>query len=113
LKPPCAEVLTGGQIVDAVWGRLLDPAGQHPRRPLDDDPDLHLLVDGCRLDAVQRVESAYIFSLPAAASCMRVVSHAAVPAELGLAFSTRPVRLLRIGRNNAPFSSVPWSAASR
>ena len=45
-KPPCAPVLTGGPMVDAVWRRLLDRAGPRPGLPLTDDPDLHLLVDG-------------------------------------------------------------------
>jgi hypothetical protein len=88
-KPPCAEVLTGGPIVDAVWRQLRDRTGARPRQMLTDDPDLHLLLDGCRLDAVQRIESAYIFSLPATASCVRVVSRAAAPAELGLARDSR------------------------
>jgi hypothetical protein len=92
-KPPCAQVVTGGRIVDAVWRRLLDRAGSRPRPLLEDDPDLHLLVDGCRLDAGRRVGSAYIFSLPAAASSVRIVSRAAAPAELGLA---RDPRLLGI-----------------
>jgi hypothetical protein len=30
-KDPCAPVLTGGPVVDAVWRRLLDRAG--PRSP--------------------------------------------------------------------------------
>jgi hypothetical protein len=88
-KPSCAAVLTGGPIVDSAWLRLLDGAGPHPRLALEDDPDLHLLVDGCRLDAEQRTASAYIFSLPATAGCVRVASRAAAPAELGLARDPR------------------------
>jgi hypothetical protein len=56
------------------------------------------LVDGCRLDAGRRVGSAYIFPLPAAASCVRVVSRAAAPAELGLA---RDPRILGIALRRA------------
>ena len=29
-QEPCAPVLTGGPIVDAVWRRLLDRAGPRP-----------------------------------------------------------------------------------
>jgi hypothetical protein len=97
-KPPCAEVVTGGPIVDALWQRLLDRAclseagsplrrgqtGASSRRVLTADPDLHLLVDGRRLDAEQQANSAYVFTLPATAQVVRIASRAAAPAELGL-----------------------------
>ncbi len=47
-KAPCAPVLTGGPVVDAVWQRLLERSGPRPGLPLTDDPDVHLLVDGVR-----------------------------------------------------------------
>jgi hypothetical protein len=93
-KPPCAEVVTGGPMVDAIWRRLLDRAGPSPHRLLTSDPDLHLLVDGCRLDAGQRVESAFLFSLPPGAQSVHIASRAAAPAELGLA---RDPRQLGVG----------------
>ena len=43
--PPCAPVLTGGAVVDAVWRRILDRAGGRPGLPLTDDPDLHIVAD--------------------------------------------------------------------
>ena len=49
-KPPCAPVLTGGARVDAMWRQLLQRAGPRRGSPLTDDPDLHLLVDGNRID---------------------------------------------------------------
>jgi hypothetical protein len=88
-KPPCAEVLTGGPVVDAVWRRLLDRAGGRPGMTLRDDPDLHLVVDGRRLDAVSRHGEAYVFRLPAVAHSVRIVSRAAAPAELGVARDPR------------------------
>src|SRR3984957_6662986 len=51
-KLPCAPVVRGGSVVDAVWRRLLDRAGVRPSMPLTDDPDLHLVVDGARVDAM-------------------------------------------------------------
>jgi hypothetical protein len=45
-KPPCAPVLTGGPVVDAVWRRLLDRSGARPGVPLTEDPDLHVLTGG-------------------------------------------------------------------
>ncbi len=88
-KAPYAPVLTGGPVVDAVWRRLLDRAGPRPGVPLTDDPDLHLLVDGRRLDARERVGGAHIFHLPAMPSVLRIESRAAAPAELGLARDPR------------------------
>ena len=86
---PCAPVLTGGAVVDAVWRRLLERAGPRPGLPLTDDPDLHVLMDGRRLDAMARVGEAYVFHLPTVPSVLRIVSRAAAPAELGLARDPR------------------------
>ena len=86
---PCAPVLTGGAVVDAVWRRLLERAGPRPSLPLTDDPDLHVLMDGQRLDAMARVGEAHVFHLPAVPSVLRIMSRAAVPAELGLARDPR------------------------
>ncbi len=122
-KPPCAEVLTGGPIVDAIWRRLLDraylleagaslqhgQAGPRPHQLLTSDPDLHLLVDGRRLDARQRAKSAYIFAVPATAQVVRIASRAAAPAELGLARDPRVlgVALRRIvARAGSRFSVI-------
>jgi hypothetical protein len=88
-KSPCAEVVTGGPIVDAIWRRLLDRAGSRSQQVLTDDPDLHLLVGGRRLDAEQQADSAYVFNLPPAARSVRIASRAAAPAELGLARDPR------------------------
>ncbi len=88
-KPPCAPVLTGGPAVDAIWRWLLDRAGPRPGFALTDNPDLHLVVDGQRLDASDRSGTAYIFRLREHPSSVRIVSRAAVPAELGLARDPR------------------------
>ena len=83
-KEPCAPVLTGGPIVDKVWRRLLERAGPRPGIPLTDDPDLHLLVDGRRIEADHRSELRHVFHLADRPSMVRVVSRASVPQELGL-----------------------------
>jgi Domain of unknown function (DUF4347)/Hint domain len=90
-KPPCAPVLTGGDLVDAIWRRLLDQAGARRLPPLTDDPDLHLVVDGRRIDAAERRRRAYVFHLPDCPGSVRIVSRDAVPAELGLARDPRPL----------------------
>jgi hypothetical protein len=89
MREACAPILTGGPIVDAIWQRLLDRAGKLRSLPLTDDPDLHLLVDGRRLEAVERTGDVYVFRLPLVPSILRIVSRASTPAELGLARDPR------------------------
>jgi Hint domain len=88
-KPACSPVLTGGPIVDAIWRSLLDRSGPRPGIPLTDDPDLHLLVDGRRMNPVAQHGAAYIFELPFLPAALRMVSRAGSPAELGVARDPR------------------------
>jgi hypothetical protein len=90
-KPPCAPVLTGGPTVDAVWHRLLDRAGPRPHLPTTNDPDLHLLVEGRRVDAASVRGMSHLFRLPARPETARIVSRAGVPQELGTARDPRPL----------------------
>jgi hypothetical protein len=87
--PPCAPVLTGGPIVDTIWQRLLRRSGPRPDFSLTENPDLHLLVDGKRLDAIMRQGTAHFFTLAGQPSSIRIVSNAASQAELGLARDPR------------------------
>jgi hypothetical protein len=87
-QEPCAPLLTGGPVVDAIWRRLLERTGPRPGVPLTEDPDLHLLVDGDRLEAVSQL-GAYVFHLPSRSSSVRIVSRGGAPAELGLARDPR------------------------
>jgi T5SS/PEP-CTERM-associated repeat protein len=88
-KPACAPVLTGGPVVDTAWRRLLDRCGPRPGVPMTDDPDVHLMVDGARMDATSRHGEAFIFSLSARPDAVRIISRAGAPAELGLARDPR------------------------
>ena len=88
-QEPCAPVLTGGPVVDAIWRRLLNQAGPRKALPITQNPDLHLLVDGRRVDAEQTHGLAHIFALPDAPKSVRVVSRACAPVELGLARDPR------------------------
>ena len=88
-KPPCAPILTGGPIVDAVWRRLVERAGPRPRLPLTDDPDVHLLVDGRRVDPISHHGEAYIFPLSTRPLSVRLMSRSGTPAELGLVRDVR------------------------
>jgi hypothetical protein len=85
----CAPVLTGGRVVDALWRRLLERAGPPSSLPLTDDADVHLVVDGKRLDAFEQREDALMFRLSARPRTVRIHSRAAVPQELGLARDER------------------------
>jgi hypothetical protein len=88
-KAPCAPVMTGGPIVDAIWRRLLERAGPRPNVPLTGDPDLHVMVDGMRVEASECHGLVHVFRLNAGSDEMRIVSRAAAPAELGLARDPR------------------------
>ena len=103
-RQPCAPVLTGGPLVDAVWRRLLDRAGPRPGLPLTEDADLHLLVDGRRLDAASRHGETQVFRLPARARDGARRLAAGAPQELGVARDPRVlgVALRRIMLRQGP-----------
>jgi hypothetical protein len=97
-QEPCAPLLTSGPVVDAIWRRLLDRAGLRPGVPLTDDPDLHLLVDGQRVDGKARSGGVYAFHLPRRPSSVHIISRAGSPDELGIA---RDPRLLGVALRQA------------
>jgi hypothetical protein len=84
-------VLTGGPVVDAVWRQLLDRAGPRALPPLTDDPDLHLIVDGVRVEAQEAAR--FRLRLPPLAPPQKVLiaSRSAVPSELGFARDPGPL----------------------
>jgi hypothetical protein len=90
-QPPCVPVLNGGPVVDAIWRRLLERTGSCLALPLTSDPDLHLVVDGKRVDAIERRDDRYVFRLGAKARAIRVRSRSAVPQELRVARDPRPL----------------------
>ena len=57
--------------------------------PLTDDPDLHLVVDGERVDAYEATGPVRVFRLFRPPRSVHVVSREVVPAELGLARDPR------------------------
>jgi methionine-rich copper-binding protein CopC len=88
-QEPCAPVLTGGPVVDAVWRRLLDRAGPRALPPLTDDPDVHLIVDGVRVDATESNGSVLVFRMPGRPGSVRIASRDTIPEELGIARDPR------------------------
>jgi hypothetical protein len=90
-QTPCAPLLTGGPIVDALWRRLLDRAGGPSSIQTTGEPDLHLLVDGRRIDGRRTSQSTYLFHRPPDAIDVRIVSRVGAPCELGVARDPRPL----------------------
>ena len=90
-KPPRAPILMGGDIVDAIWRRLLERAGPRSALPLTDDPDLHLLVDGQRVDPAEQRHDVQVFRLTRRPRTVRIRSRAAIPQELDIARDPRPL----------------------
>jgi len=68
--------------VDAIWRRLVDRTALRNGPPLTDEPDLHLLVDGKRIDAIQRSNSEYAFGFTTTPRNVRIRSRASVPQEI-------------------------------
>jgi len=87
--PPCAPIVTNGPVVAALWTGLLQLAGPGPAIELTDDPDLHLLVDGVRVDASEVRDCCHAFDIDAAGAALRIASRADAPAELGLSHEQR------------------------
>jgi T5SS/PEP-CTERM-associated repeat protein len=105
-KPPCAPVLTGGAVVDAVWQRLLERSGPRPGLPLTDDADVHLVVDGVRVDGARSGDRC-VFRLGGVPASVRLVSRAA---SGGAWPGARPAR---VGGGGAPGRTVAGAAGLR
>ena len=88
-QTPYAPVLTGGPVVDAVWARLLLRAGPRSLPPTTDDPDLHLIADGIRVDVAASDGQDRVFFVSGTPDSIRIVSRDAIPAELGIARDPR------------------------
>lgn len=88
-QEPFAPILTGGPIVDAAWQRLAARAGVRPVLPLTEDADLHLLVDGVRVNAIRYADETHVFRLAQPPAEVRIVSRAAAAQELGAARDPR------------------------
>src|SRR5579871_4619649 len=82
--PPCADILHYGPELKRILQNLSDRAGIDSAIQLTDDADLHLVVDGARIDAAAVEGNMVRFELPAAPSSVRIVSRSAIPSAIGI-----------------------------
>ncbi|HME19936.1 MAG TPA: Hint domain-containing protein [Acetobacteraceae bacterium] len=92
---PFAPVLTGGPVVDAIWRWVLDRAGPRPGVPTTDDPDLHLVMDGRRVDGKKLRNGVFVCHLPSRPVSLYITSRSGVPQELGVARDPRELGVCR------------------
>jgi hypothetical protein len=80
--PPYAPVLHTHPTVKRIW-RELNERSEQPDPTLVDDPDLHLMADGKRLDADTTDRRVWRFRLGAPTTDLRVMSRSSIPSMLG------------------------------
>ncbi|MBV9859314.1 MAG: Hint domain-containing protein [Alphaproteobacteria bacterium] len=83
---PYAPVWDSGERVARVALRLRQRAGI---ADLTDDPDLHLLLDGGRLDPVRVAGAVHHFRLPRMPADLRIASRRSVPVAVGIGADAR------------------------
>ena len=88
--PPYAPIVTEGPEVDRVWRRLSDRAG---RVPTGGEADIHLLVDGRRVDPDETSGTRYRFSLGEAPREIRLASATFRPVDIGTVRDNRTLGL--------------------
>lgn len=81
---PYGPIVTDGPVVSALWQRLMRRAEPRPATAFTTEPDLHLLVDGVRVDPSSVEQGIHSFELAAMGQEMRLASRSGVPAELGI-----------------------------
>jgi hypothetical protein len=79
---PCALIVNSGPVLDRIWERIRRRAGIISL-PQTDDPDLHLLADGVRLDGENIGGRIWRFRLSSPISELRIFSRSAVPSAIG------------------------------
>jgi len=84
-KPTFAPLLHSGDIVETVWAELFARAGGHLETNTTNDADLHLLVDGERLDPTAIDDCVCTFAVVRPPTdTLRLRSRNGVPSLLGL-----------------------------
>ena len=104
-EPACRPVVEAGPQLEALWRSVAALAGSARATGFTSDADLHLLVDGVRIDGRTRDGVHWVFALPPAAGSIEIMSNTRIPAtdeasddlrRLGVA-----VREITVWRHNA------------
>jgi hypothetical protein len=80
--PPCVPIVSAGPVLHQIWDRISRRA-RLASLPQTDDPDLHLLADGVRLDGEKIGDRIWRFQLNSPISELRILSRSAVPSAIG------------------------------
>lgn len=80
--PPYAPIIIEGPVLEAAWYRLAQRATAIAT-PVTNDPDLHVLVDGARVDATLQLRGVWQFRITGSPRRIQIISHAGIPAALG------------------------------
>lgn len=101
----CAPFATTSEEIAPIWQKLADRADAlnifAPKPTTVEDPDLHIIVDGRRLQPVSDRDSRYVFAVPTGAKSVTISSRHFVPADKMVA-AERDTRTLGV--------SVDWVA---
>jgi hypothetical protein len=85
--PPCAPIIESGEALEWAWTHIAARAVTNwagaASELWTDDPDLHLMVDGRRIDAASVEGERVTFALPRAARSIAIASRTAIPAVTG------------------------------
>ena len=81
----CAPLATTPEAVAPIWRKLADRAMalgfELPTVEAVEDPDLHLIVDGSRIEPVSDREARFVFAVPAGAKSVVLASRASILAD--------------------------------
>lgn len=110
---PCCPVVTSGPRLEAAWRIVAARVADLPGSAVTQDPDLHLEVDGQRVDAVGSGEGLHHFRLRRPAKSLTLRSRQAIPASVGASSDQRRLGVaLRqiVVRSGAFRSDIPLAA---
>lgn len=81
---PWAPVVHDGERLGEIWAALFARAGGMLEKATTDDPDLHLLADGMRLDPTAIWNNIHWFGIARPPAALSISSRSGVPSLLGL-----------------------------
>ncbi len=88
-EPSCLPVVDCGPELEAAWRQVAGYAGQPPRHRFTTSPDLHLRIDGTRIDGRSRDGETWRFDLPPNPREILIASDTVIPATDGISEELR------------------------